>query len=363
MAETSIEWTRGDDGSAGHAINPIRARAFVGGEYGAVGHYCEKISPGCAHCYASALQKRFRMPAFGSLKNRGSVDVFLDDSKLQEVLRRRKPTKYFWCDMTDLFGEWVPCEWIDKCFAAMALTPQHVHQVLTKRPERMAEYLTTLTEGRGRRIDTDSAHYKRGQTLSQWARSALTDTQQRDLYMTSDAGWWYERPNVWLGTSVEDQQRADERIPHLLRCPAAVRFLSCEPLIGPIDLTRLGGDCSGCTDPRSEGTHQAGTRQHPSIEGIDWVICGGESGANARPCNVEWIRSIVHQCGVSGAKCFVKQLGAHVLDSDATAAHPFDRERWPDGTEQDGARIDVRDPKGGAMDEWPADLRVRQFPT
>src|SRR5262245_53283923 len=132
MAETSIEWTD-------HSINPIRARTADG-----VGHYCQKVSPGCANCYASRLQPRFGMPEFkGTGDPPGDRERFLDESKLAEVLRRKKPTRYFWCDMTDLFGAWVPDEWIDECFSVMGATPQHTHQVLTKRPERMLAYMRT----------------------------------------------------------------------------------------------------------------------------------------------------------------------------------------------------------------------------
>src|SRR5437868_3326416 len=105
MGKTTISWTD-------HSINPIRARSKA---TNAVGHYCEMTSPGCANCYSSNFQKRFNMPAFTAGTRRGDIEPFLDQSKLQEVLRRKKPTKYFWCDMTDLFGEWVPDEWIDRC--------------------------------------------------------------------------------------------------------------------------------------------------------------------------------------------------------------------------------------------------------
>lgn len=139
MAETSIQWTD-------HSINPIRARLKT--DLSVSGHYCEKLSAGCANCYASNLQKRFGMPAFLGTSGRGLdvVKPFLDEFKLVEVLRRQKPTKYFWCDMTDMFGSWVPDEWIDLCFATMALTPQHTHQVLTKRADRLTEQVMTAAE-------------------------------------------------------------------------------------------------------------------------------------------------------------------------------------------------------------------------
>ena len=145
MATTSIEWTD-------FSHNPIRARlkdaAHAGvtkGGYGSgVGHYCEKISSGCAKCYSSTAQKRFRMPEFPGAKGMplvgGNVEVFLDEARLVEPLSWRKPRKVFICDMTDPFGQWVPFEWIDRIFAVMALTPHITWQILTKRPERMAEF-------------------------------------------------------------------------------------------------------------------------------------------------------------------------------------------------------------------------------
>lgn len=371
MAATSIEWVRGDDGSADHSINPIRARKLnssAGGfEIGSksVGHYCEKISPGCAHCYASALQSRFKTPAFPGVAREGDtvpldgalrtgVTPYLDETKLDEVLRRRKPTRYFWCDMTDLFGWWVRDEWLDKCFAAMAATPQHTHLVLTKRPDRMLSYM------QGVRSKTEGGFAKRGVALAAWAREHWPADALAALMESSEAGWWewLDMPNVFLGVSAEDQKRADERIPLLLQTPAAVRFVSIEPLLGPVDLRT--------------GVYQwpaVGADLGTTLAGIDWVIIGGESGPHARPCNIEWVRSIVQQCQAAGAACFVKQLGGvpvtscpecggtigRVLGGFANscgAGHTALINRW----------MRLRDGKGGDPAEWPEDLLVRQFP-
>ncbi len=157
-------------------------------------------------------------------------------------------------------------------------------------------------------------------------------------------------PNVWLGTSVEDQQRADERIPHLLKCPAAVRFLSCEPLLGAIDLTWVGGKATHYEYNRMDaltGEAFAGeTREtvwdvtHPIGTGsIHWVIVGGESGPGARPMNIEWIRSIVDQCAAAGVSVFCKQVGS-------VLAREFGSDEL----------------KGGNPEFWPADIRVREMP-
>jgi protein gp37 len=155
-------------------------------------------------------------------------------------------------------------------------------------------------------------------------------------------------PNVWLGVSVEDQQRADERIPLLLQTPAAVRFLSVEPLLGPISFR-----WAKWHDYKSAPVNPEDGRQHlneyDGFRGIGWVIAGGESGPGARPCDVSWVRSIVAQCKAAGVPCFVKQLGANVSGYN------------PHGTWVRG-RPHFYDSKAGDMAEWPEDLRVRQMP-
>ncbi len=314
MGQTSIEWTRtyAADGSfsPGFTINPIRARlrddahagATKGGYGSGVGHYCEKVSAGCAFCYSSQTQPRFGMPEFPGQTGNQSVEPFFDDSRLLEVLRRKTPTKFFWCDMTDMFGKWVPFEWIDKCFATMALTPQHTHQILTKRPERMAEYLCDRRSPMG--FKTDECIYAQ---VSQWldhedgdplGRGNLwEDAHKMSEWRGKSGEWSMPLDNCWLGTSIENQQTADERIPHLLRCPAKVRFLSCEPLLGPLDLSnwivRVPEDEDGAPFPG----------------GIDWVIVGGESGPHARPMHPDWARSLRNQCQAAGVPFFFKQWG------------------------------------------------------
>jgi protein gp37 len=323
VAATSIQWTN-------HSINPIRFRS---------GHFCQKISPGCANCYSSTLQKRFRNPEFKgasncvalAMTNQKTDDaLWFDESKLQQVLRRRKPTKYFWCDMTDLFGSWVPDEWIDKCMATMALTPQHTHQVLSKRAERMRDYF--LKKNRRSEICRwmndlmiPSSALKRMQSMAQ-----LSGRRHTELPI----------PNVWLGVSVEDQQRAVERIPLLIQTPAAVRFLSCEPLLEQIEFRRDWIECQG----------ESGFDPCPIIS---WVIVGGESGDHARPCKLEWVKDVIKQCEVAGVACFVKQLGARCqIESYANC-----------GTSgEDSCDLPLRDRKGGDMEEWPEDLRIREFP-
>jgi protein gp37 len=295
---SKIEWTE-------KTWNPVKARNL---ETGKVGNYCEKISAGCKHCYAEAINHRGMEPSgnglFYIVENRPKVEIFLNEDILMQPLQRRKPTTYFPGSMTDLFGDWVTDEMLDRIFAVMALCPQHTFQVLTKRARRMREYLNTP-----------------------FVCNRIFD-QMRAI--TPDRGVWcwdgMEQMfrHIQLGVSCENQEQADKRIPDLIQTPAAVRFLSCEPLLGPVtaDLT-----------------------------GIDWLIIGGESGPGARPCEVPWVESLVKQCAEANVACFVKQLGAYaVAPADKGLRFRF----TGDGIEKWG--------KGADMDRWPLGLRVRQMP-
>lgn len=320
MGATSIEWTD-------FSVNPIRARlrdaAHAGltkGGYGSgVGHYCEKISPGCAFCYSSGTQARFGMPGFpGEQKGEPAVEAWFDESVLKEVLGRRIPTRFFWCDMTDLFGRWVPDEWIVKCFALMAITPGHTHQVLTKRTERMAECVNGKEFGHqiykqvSAWLDEGSAGLL-GHSWERVSGLAEIDTETGGgIYEWTR--WRLPLANLWLGTSVEDQKRADERIPDLLRCPAAVRFLSVEPLLGPIDLANVRhADGEHVTDALRGETHYLPTTCiDENGPAVSWVIVGGESGPGVRPMDPRWARNIQRQCHAAGVPFFFKQWGKHI---------------------------------------------------
>lgn len=165
------------------------------------------------------------------------------------------------------------------------------------------------------------------------------------------------QPNLWLGTSIENQAAADERIPHLLRVPAAVRFLSVEPLLGPVSLSHHMNSKRGFFADVKE-VESCG-KVYPKRSDIDWVIVGGESGPGARPCDVAWIRSVVEQCKAAGVPCFVKQLGSKPGGRTPSLSGPLG-----DPTVHDHDHIlRIRDPKGGDPGEWPADLRVREYPT
>lgn len=305
---------------------------------------CTRASRGCDHCYAVAMTHRLeamgqeRYAGLTVLNNRGDRHfngvVRTVPEALGKPLKWKKPRRVFVNSMADLFHEKVPFEFVDRVFAIMALCPQHTFQVLTKRPERMAEYFSTR--------DSEAFVYERAIDLYPGNISDSTD------YCEEHVQKW-PLPNVWLGTSVEDQAAAEARIPHLLRCPASVRFLSCEPLLGAVDFSRVG---------------VRKTRIGESNR-IDWVIVGGESGAGARSCDLAWIRGIVSQCRDAGVACFVKQLGAEPGIWEDGSMYTRSCGFWParsDYADDNAFILRLRDRKGGDPDEWPEDLRVREMP-
>jgi protein gp37 len=297
---------------------------------------CSIVSPGCTNCYAMKMAARIETMRSshydGATKKVNGNAVWTGklalapESTLMAPLRLKTPTTYFVNSMGDLFHEDCPDEWMDRVFAVMALCPQHTFQVLTKRPDRMRDYFATWpmkqVPDRITEKAADIAHkYRRG-----WQGNA--GVIERPL------------PNVWLGVSCERQEEADERIPLLLQTPAAVRFISAEPLLGPIDLNAIP-----LVQPFNSIWWDTKTRggKPPQFNGLDWIIIGGESGPRARPMQIEWADSIVAQCRNAGVACFVKQLGAAPLS--------------------DGYPLYLRSSKGGDPDEWPESLRVREFPT
>jgi protein gp37 len=311
---------------------------------------CTRVSAGCDNCYAVKMTHRLErmgQPKYTGLtvlNNRGELQfngkVVCDEDVLTVPLRWRKPKKIFVSSMSDIFHKDVPFEFIDKIFAVMALCTQHTFQVLTKRPERMAEYVN------GKRNCSLGPIWRAVVGMNDLlCQSRYVESYSTEAFFGARVRWPLR--NVWLGTSVEEQTTADERIPHLLACPAAVRFLSCEPLLGPVDLNKNGvrdGDVVVHHLPQS-----------PWLKNLHWVIVGGESGPGARPCDVAWIRSIVKQCKAVGVACFVKQVGAVPVDTGMS--------KWPG---ESGPRycdqVNLSDKKGGDMAEWPADLRVREIP-
>lgn len=269
---TAIEYTD-------ETWNPIRARNK---KTGGLGHFCEKTSPGCTGCYAERLQVRFKNNIKYNRAHRDEVEIFLDQKVLTRPLRWRKPRMIFPCDMTDLFADFVPDEWIDKIFAVMALCPQHTFQVLTKRAERMMTYFR----------DHFTRH-KVGVHAKAFSGKEHPGGHGCDPDVCNIE---YPLPNVWLGTSVEDQKRAYERSKHLrdLSVEGWTTWWSAEPLLGPVCIPNV------CYHDD----------EHPSSCWLDWIVVGGESGPKARPMHPDWARSIRDQCAASGVPFFFKQWGA-----------------------------------------------------
>ena len=273
MADRSaIEWT---DAS----WNCIRARNLVTGK---LGWHCEHATTGCEFCYAEGFNKRLGTGLPFKPGHRKDIEILCDDVMLTQPLRWKKPRKIFVCSMTDLFADFVTDEWIDKMFAVMALAPQHTFQVLSKRAARMRDYFA------------DPLQHNRVELAAEAIRPSVGAPFSPKHVLPRIL------PNVWLGVSTERQQEADERIPLLLQTPAAVRFISAEPLLGPISLRwAKWDDWKGRTDI----DHLDGARM------LDWVIVGGESGPKARPMHPDWVRELRDQCGEAGIAFFLKQWG------------------------------------------------------
>lgn len=309
MNKTSIEWcvrpeTRGAAGAM--TWNPIRARRIDihqdDHETKRTGTFCTRISPGCTNCYASTINKRFGNGLEFTVPNLDKIEFFVDERILDEPRRQHNPCTIFVGDMFDLFHESIPAELIAEVLRVAIKTPHHTYQFLTKRAQRMRDLVNRAQE-----------HW--GQAFGE---------------------------HMWFGVSVEDNKRAIERIPRLQETECFVRFLSVEPqleeinftidepMVGAINLLR-GFD--GCD---------------PVVPGIDWVICGGESGPGARPFNLAWAESIQDQCADAAVPFFLKQIGSK----------PY----WPCDP---GGIIypPIKDRKGGDPADWPEHLRVREFPT
>lgn len=315
---------------------------------------CSRVSEGCCNCYAEAVAARFSGPGqpyegLAERTERGprwTGEVRLIREKLDQPLRWRRPRRVFVNSMSDLFHESVPFETIAAIYGVMAAAPQHTFQVLTKRPARAREFFEWLDAKASACqlvFPYDSQAWRRLHCLN---AKALIATGHRRCVIQNPV---WPPPNVWLGVSVEDQATADERIPLLLKCPAAVRWVSAEPLLGPVDFVMATGNTS------FDGGGDFGPDRT-----FDWVVVGGESGPRARPCDVTWVRSIIVQCRVAGVPVFVKQLG-----SKARSARPrdhTDRLRSKVCAETGLTGLVLRNRKGGDPSEWPEDLRVREWP-
>jgi protein gp37 len=292
---------------------------------------CDRVSPGCDRCYALTMAKRLK--AMGSPRYQTDGDprtsgpgfgVAMHEDALSLPLRWRKPRRVFVNSMSDLFHPKVPDDFIAKMFAVMAITPQHTYQALTKRAARMRSLLNSPAF---RIAVLDRMHML---VMGEIADAAIPTQILSSYYGRRDAAQRGDRdsalpgwplPNVHLGVSVEDQERADARIPALLDTPAAVRWISAEPLLGPVDLD----DCAGVAalEPDWVGSQAGGMgAPHPLL---DWAVLGGESGPGARPMDLTWAQTLVDQCRAAGTPVFVKQLGS------AWGAHHHDIDLFPEG--------------------------------
>jgi len=297
--DSSIQWTH-------HTFNPWWG--------------CEKVSPGCTNCYAAAFDKRVGGMNWGKAAPRRFFGEKHWNNPLiwnAAAAKAGERHRVFCASMADVFED--RPDLVDhrvRLFNLIQATPNLDWLLLTKRPENVVRMLM------------ECRYRVEGGIHSTLGLVPMT--------------------NVWLGTTVENQDQAERRISELLWIPAAVRFLSMEPLLGPVDLTGIGvGGQEGLTDALT------GVRERPgSFRGdgdtIDWVIVGGESGPKARPFDLAWARFIRDQCEVGGVPCFVKQLGARPVEDESLV-----------GVKAIGR---LKDKHGGDWDEWPADLRVREFP-
>ncbi len=294
---------------------------------------CDRVSPGCANCYALTMAGRLKAAGVAAYQLDGDPKtsgpgfrLAMHPDRLDQPLRWRRPRRIFVNSMSDLFHPEVTDEFLLRVFDVMRACPQHTFQVLTKRPERMADFTARL------RFD-GSANDGNGRL---WLAPSR-DKHDGGYPLMGGLGAT-GMPWVWLGTSVENA-RWRSRIDALREAPARVKFLSCEPLLGPL-VAHL------------DGPHPAGSKAehefydpiidrltHLDLGGIDWVIVGGESGPNARPMHENWVRDIVAECREQTVPVFVKQMG-----------EVWSRERLGHGGH------------AGWPEEWPADLRVREWP-
>lgn len=275
---------------------------------------CEKVSPGCAHCYIDRTPA-FRIPGRRFVK--GATDLRLHEDRLDQPLRWKRPRRVFVNSLSDLFHPEVPDDFLNQVYEVMEQARQHTFQVLTKRAARMRDYLN-------------------------WRYGPRED----------GGGLRIPSRHIWHGVSVENQRWAEVRIPMLLQARSAVRFISAEPLLGPVDL-------SAYLPVVTIGGVELETWP-------DWVIVGGESGPGARAFDLAWARDLVRQCSEAGVAVFVKQLGSlpvmetrlwRSLRPTPILAAKHAR-RGPEGT----VPLKFFAQKAGDAQEWPADLRVREFP-
>jgi protein gp37 len=315
MGKSNIEWTD-------FTWNPVRG--------------CDKISPGCKHCYAETFAERWR-GIKGHAYEQG-FDLKLVPEQLDAPIRQQKPRLVFVNSMSDLFHEDVPEHYIAAVFGVMALACHHTYQVLTKRADRMLRVMENLTLDACINATIDyniSLSRKRSRQI---ADVLLAGSPACD----SEPAW--PLPNVRLGVSAENNETARQRIPLLRRCPAACHFVSFEPLLEDIDIHHSWFDWH----PILPASEDDDGRLLPPIR---WVIVGGESGPHARPFDLQWARKIRDRCALDNVAFFFKQAGARPMDTD---------EQPPDVIQSQWLKLKSR--KGGDLSELPEDLRIRQQP-
>jgi protein gp37 len=309
MAKSKIEWTD-------EVWNPVTG--------------CTKVSQGCKHCYAETIAGRFWATQYEPNEDgtpRKFTDVRVHPERLMEPLKWKKPRRVFVNSMSDLFHEEVPVQFIAKVFEVMAAwrlacrkkheheegecyeDPGHIYQILTKRPERMLRVLRD-------ELPQHVADFWPGDSV---------------LSIAMEIGDW-PLPNVWLGVSVEDQRAANERIPMLVDTPAAVRFVSCEPLLGQVDLTGIPVSTTNGNYALNAlmGNVWRGKEEGFWTNKLDWVIVGGESGTDARPMDRVWLRGLRNQCLATSTALFVKQMGTVWAKQQGIPGKGEDWEYWPE---------------------------------
>lgn len=264
---------------------------------------CDHITPGCDHCYAATLTsgRLAHQPVYAGLAENGRFNgtVRCLPERLDWPLRWRKPRKIFVCSMSDLFHEAVPDLFIEQVFDVMEQAPRHTFQVLTKRHARMRSFVQAREKRNqeyAAKFDDCPTEAMRNSPAAQWARQRA---------VTPPA-------NIWLGVSAEDQHWAEIRVHALLSTPAAVRWVSAEPLLGPIDLRNLRARNGALIDALCGDVKSPAGEIYAACPGsVTWVVAGGESGARARPMHPDWARSLRDQCQAARIPYLFKQWGSH----------------------------------------------------
>jgi protein gp37 len=346
MSKTSIEWCA-RPGTIPETWNPTTG--------------CNKKSQGCKFCYAEIMHKRLRAMRQEKYKQpflAGAVEHH-DYDLLTMPLRWNKPRTVFVNSMSDLFHEKISFGFIDQVFAIMALAVDHTFIIVTKRADMMYNYFTA---GKDALIERwgQATHEIGDEEDTGWKGINYDgDESYAECWISNVIPQRWPLPNVWLLVSAEDQQNADERIPLLLQTPAAVRGLSCEPLLGTINLTQfyISEDKTIThnilTGVPYDWDYEQEFPENRIDEKIDWVICGGESGHKARPMHPEWARSLRDQCKNANVAFFFKQWGEYVSVSEV--AGPGDHYKFPDGAtvRKTGKKLAGRKLDGKEYNQFP----------